>query len=239
MTSLLTPDDLHYFAEGTHGRLASVLGAHPRTIDGVAGHDVRGVGAERRAVVGDRRLQRLGRATPPARAASPTRASGRASSRASATARATSTTSRRATAATASTRPTRSRSRAEVPPRTASIVWDARLRVGRRRVDGRTRGARNALDAPMSIYEVHLGSWRRVARGRQPAARLPRARAAARRLRRAASASPTSSCCRSWSTRSTARGATRRPATSRRRAATARRRTSCTSSTTCTSAASA
>ena len=25
----------------------------------------------------------------------------------------------------------------------------------------RTRGARNALDAPMSVYEVHLGSWRR------------------------------------------------------------------------------
>ena len=45
---------------------------------------------------------------------------------------------------------------------------------------------------------------------------LPRDRAAARRLRERAWASRTSSCCRSWSIRSTARGATRRPATSRR-----------------------
>ena len=37
---------------------------------------------------------------------------------------------------------------------------EARLRVGRRRVDA-DRGARNALDAPWSVYEVHLGSWRR------------------------------------------------------------------------------
>jgi len=49
---------------------------------------------------------------------------------------------------------------AEVPPRTGSVLasldhaWN----------DGewmRKRGAANALDAPMSIYEVHLGSWRR------------------------------------------------------------------------------
>lgn len=50
----------------------------------------------------------------------------------------------------------------EVPPKTASIVWDLDYQWG----DGRwmeRRGARNALDAPMSIYELHLGSWRRVA----------------------------------------------------------------------------
>ncbi|MHB8766393.1 MAG: 1,4-alpha-glucan branching protein GlgB [Deferrisomatales bacterium] len=48
----------------------------------------------------------------------------------------------------------------EAPPRTASVVhrldyaWgDAEWMAG--------RGARNALDAPLSIYEVHLGSWRR------------------------------------------------------------------------------
>ena len=34
--------------------------------------------------------------------------------------------------------------------------------MGRRRVDERAGAARNALDAPMSIYEVHLGSWMRV-----------------------------------------------------------------------------
>jgi 1,4-alpha-glucan branching enzyme len=50
---------------------------------------------------------------------------------------------------------------AEVPPRTASKVadldryeWaDTRWMAGRQRTNG--------LDAPMSIYEVHLGSWRR------------------------------------------------------------------------------
>ncbi len=51
--------------------------------------------------------------------------------------------------------------RHEVPPRTASVVWDLDYEWG----DGewmRTRRARNALDAPISIYEIHLGSWRRV-----------------------------------------------------------------------------
>lgn len=51
---------------------------------------------------------------------------------------------------------------AEIRPHTASRVWD---------LDGYTwqdsawmteRRKRNALDSPISIYEVHLGSWRRV-----------------------------------------------------------------------------
>jgi 1,4-alpha-glucan branching enzyme len=49
----------------------------------------------------------------------------------------------------------------EVPPKTASIVWD--LDYGWD--DGSwmsERGKRNALDAPINIYEVHIGSWRRV-----------------------------------------------------------------------------
>ncbi len=51
--------------------------------------------------------------------------------------------------------------RHEEPPRTASIVWgldyawkDAQWM--------RTRRDRAALSAPLSIYEAHLGSWRRV-----------------------------------------------------------------------------
>jgi 1,4-alpha-glucan branching enzyme len=49
----------------------------------------------------------------------------------------------------------------EVPPHTASVVSDLEYDWG----DGewmRTRGRRNALDRAVSIYEVHLGSWRRV-----------------------------------------------------------------------------
>jgi 1,4-alpha-glucan branching enzyme len=49
--------------------------------------------------------------------------------------------------------------KAEEPPRTGSVVWDlsydwddADWMVG--------RGEKNSLRAPMSIYELHLGSWR-------------------------------------------------------------------------------
>ena len=49
----------------------------------------------------------------------------------------------------------------EVAPKTASIVWD--LQYEWRDHDWMAgRGARNSLSAPMSVYEVHLGSWRRV-----------------------------------------------------------------------------
>jgi len=49
----------------------------------------------------------------------------------------------------------------EVPPRNASVVWD--LGYEWRDADWmRDRHHRNRLDAPISIYEVHLGSWRRV-----------------------------------------------------------------------------
>jgi 1,4-alpha-glucan branching enzyme len=50
---------------------------------------------------------------------------------------------------------------AEVAPRTASRVWD--LAYQWQDAEWLTRRAAvNALSAPWSIYEVHLGSWRRV-----------------------------------------------------------------------------
>ena len=49
----------------------------------------------------------------------------------------------------------------EGPPRTASIVWD--LDYAWEDGDWMARRHRaNALDGPQSVYEVHLGSWRRV-----------------------------------------------------------------------------
>lgn len=48
---------------------------------------------------------------------------------------------------------------AEIPPRTASIVWDYDFEWHDQEWMARRRNA-NALDAPISIYEVHLGSWR-------------------------------------------------------------------------------
>ncbi|MCH2194307.1 1,4-alpha-glucan branching protein GlgB [Kordia sp.] len=50
--------------------------------------------------------------------------------------------------------------RCEHPPKTASIVWDA----GHDWKDEdwmAKRKKHNALDAPFSVYEVHLGSWKR------------------------------------------------------------------------------
>ena len=49
----------------------------------------------------------------------------------------------------------------QVPPQTASVVWSLDYRW---RDDEwmRSRAECNALDSPMAIYEVHLGSWRRV-----------------------------------------------------------------------------
>ena len=47
------------------------------------------------------------------------------------------------------------------PPKTASMVWDLGYEWG----DGewmQNRYKANALHSPLTIYEVHLGSWRRV-----------------------------------------------------------------------------
>jgi 1,4-alpha-glucan branching enzyme len=49
----------------------------------------------------------------------------------------------------------------ECPPKTTSMVWDLQYDWG----DGewmKNRHRLNALDAAVAIYEVHLGSWRRV-----------------------------------------------------------------------------
>ncbi|MEJ2175868.1 MAG: 1,4-alpha-glucan branching protein GlgB [bacterium] len=53
---------------------------------------------------------------------------------------------------------------AEVPPATASRAWTLDYSWG----DAdwmANRAAHNALDAPMAVYELHLGSWRRASDG--------------------------------------------------------------------------
>ena len=49
----------------------------------------------------------------------------------------------------------------EIPPSNASVVWDLDY-SWRDQEWMKSRGARNSLSAPISIYEVHLGSWMRV-----------------------------------------------------------------------------
>lgn len=49
----------------------------------------------------------------------------------------------------------------EVPPKSGSVVWDLDYEWG----DGdwmECRGACNGREAPISIYEMHIGSWRRT-----------------------------------------------------------------------------
>ncbi len=49
----------------------------------------------------------------------------------------------------------------EAPPKTASVVWDLEYKWNDRAwLDKRAQ--RNSLDSPMSVYEVHLGSWKRI-----------------------------------------------------------------------------
>ncbi|MEM0999452.1 MAG: 1,4-alpha-glucan branching protein GlgB [Bacteroidota bacterium] len=48
----------------------------------------------------------------------------------------------------------------EEPPRTASIVWDLSYTwKDKRWMNGRSK--KNSLEAPVSVYEVHLASWKR------------------------------------------------------------------------------
>jgi 1,4-alpha-glucan branching enzyme len=50
----------------------------------------------------------------------------------------------------------------EIPPKTASIVWDLEYPWGDQEWMA-TRRQRSGLAKPLAIYEMHLGSWRRVA----------------------------------------------------------------------------
>lgn len=49
----------------------------------------------------------------------------------------------------------------ETPPKTASIVWNT-YKEWNDSPWMQTRNTKNALNAPMSIYEVHLGSWQKT-----------------------------------------------------------------------------
>ncbi len=48
----------------------------------------------------------------------------------------------------------------ETPPKTASVVWDLEYNWKDKKWM-KNREEKNAQDAPMSVYELHLGSWRR------------------------------------------------------------------------------
>ncbi len=155
---LLTSDDVFLFNEGTHRKLGGGLGAHPLILDGRPGtaFAVWAPDAVQVAVIGDfnrwdgsaHELSRVGKSgiwegfVPDVgpgerykyRITSAHR--GYVVDKADPVAFAT-----------------------EPPPRTGSVVADLTFEWG----DAdwmRSRGAKSALDAPISIYEMHLGSWR-------------------------------------------------------------------------------
>ncbi len=109
--------------------------------------------------------------------------------------------------------------RLKTDPFAATMEQCAGHRVASSKPRARTPGATTRGCAPAAIADHDaradgdLRSAPRLvgarARGGQPLAHLSRDRAAARRARPARSASRTSSCCPSWSIRSTARGAIR------------------------------
>jgi 1,4-alpha-glucan branching enzyme len=159
MTSLITPDDIHYFNEGTHGSLSSVLGSHPRTVAGVAGTSfaVWAPNAEAVSVIGD--FNGWNRESAPL---APVADSGIWEGFVPGIGHGT-LYKYHVASHNGGYRVDKADPLAlcaEVPPKTASVVWkldydwgDDAWMAGRH--------ARNALGAPISVYEVHLGSWRR------------------------------------------------------------------------------
>jgi 1,4-alpha-glucan branching enzyme len=158
--SLFGADDLYLFNEGTHARLWERLGSHPRTIDGVAGTSfaVFAPNASAVSVIGDfngwnedaHPLREIAQSgvwdgfLPGVERGAVYKYHVR---------------SRLAGYRVDKADPFAVRH--EAPPRTGSVVWDLEYRwrddkwaVGRAR--------RHDPSAPISIYEVHLGSWRRV-----------------------------------------------------------------------------
>ena len=158
--SLLDSTDVHLFNEGRHFRLYEKLGSHPMTVGGVPGvlFAVWAPNAERVAVIGD--FNSWNGARHPL---SPHATSG--------------IWEGFVPGATVGMRyKYRLLSRlggdefdkadpfafqCEEPPKTASIVFEP----GHEWLDGewmRGRAQLQRLDKPISVYEVHLGSWRRV-----------------------------------------------------------------------------
>ncbi|HSV08930.1 MAG TPA: 1,4-alpha-glucan branching protein GlgB [Candidatus Binatus sp.] len=154
--TLLTDQDLHLFNEGTHVSLADKLGAHPAA-DGTT-FAVWAPNAEAVSVVGDFNAWR-----PSSHPLRPRATSGIWEGFVPGVRRGAHykyhVVSRLNGYRVDKADPVAFH--AEVPPRRASIVWPLDYEWGDAAWMA-ARHERNALEAPLAIYEVHLGSWRRV-----------------------------------------------------------------------------
>jgi 1,4-alpha-glucan branching enzyme len=158
--TLLTDDDIYLFNEGSFLRMYEKLGAHPRTVDGESGvyFAVWAPSAGRVSVIGD--FNGWDRESHPL---SPRASSGIWEGFVPGVGAGTIykywIESHNGRHRVEKADPLAVHT--ETPPKTGSVVWD----LGYRWSDGRwmrDRARRNALDAPISTYEVHIGSWRRV-----------------------------------------------------------------------------
>ncbi|HVL82065.1 MAG TPA: 1,4-alpha-glucan branching protein GlgB [Actinomycetota bacterium] len=157
--SVLTDDDLYLFNEGTHSRLGERMGAHPLVVDGTEGthFSVWAPDAQYVSVVGDFNGWGPGAHPLGARGKSgiwegfvPGVGKGALYKFHIA--------SRHGGYSADKTDPYGLFY--EVAPKTAAIVWDLEYEWNDQEWMER-RAHRNSIDAPQSIYEVHLGSWMR------------------------------------------------------------------------------
>ena len=158
--SLLTQDDLYLSNEGTHTRLYSKLGAHPLTVEGAAGtyFAVWAPNAVQVSVMGEFNDWDKG-----SHGLRPKGQSGIWEGFIPGMSQGVTykyhVISRYQGYQADKSDPLAFYS--EVSPRTASVVWDLTYGWGDHEWMA-TRRNRNALSAPVAIYEVHLGSWMRV-----------------------------------------------------------------------------
>jgi len=155
VASGITDDDVHLFNEGTHRGLADKLGAHPLP-EGGARFAVWAPNATRVSVIGDFNAWDA--------AADPLEVRGESGIWKGTVGSAEhghvykfAITTRLGTVLEKADPVGHC---TEVPPRTGSVLWDLSYSWG----DAewmKSRGRQMALDAPMSIYELHAGSWRR------------------------------------------------------------------------------
>ena len=159
-STLLTPFDLHLFNEGKHVRLYEKFGAHLTEADGRRGTSfaVWAPNAERISVVGD-----FNNWKPESHPMNPRESSGVWETFIPGLDRGTKykyhIRSKYHMYRVNKADPYAFYN--EVPPKTASVVWDTWYEWGDHDWM-RLRHDRNKFDAPISIYEVHLGSWMRV-----------------------------------------------------------------------------
>jgi 1,4-alpha-glucan branching enzyme len=156
--SLLNDDDLFLFNEGTHRSLQDRMGAHPRTIDGTAGtvFSVWAPSATAVSVIGDWNGWHTGQTVLEPRGSSGIWEGFAPDVHKGAIYKYAIDGPNGFHAEKADPFALRS----EEPPKTGSVVWELDYEWGDQQWLGERKG-RNALTAPESVYEVHVGSWRR------------------------------------------------------------------------------